>query len=87
MLLPWWKNQNLLNPEEIWRLKIASMVIALGWNRREHRCENSLNMLSYSSHDKNISLVLDYDDKGRFWRLVNEPVELRIGLYCQQKTE
>ena len=35
MLLPWWKNQNLLNPEEIWRLKIASMVIALGWNRRD----------------------------------------------------
>ena len=37
MLLPWWKNQNLLNPEEIWRLKIASMVIALGWNRRDRR--------------------------------------------------
>ena len=26
---------NVLNPEEIWRLKIASMVIALGWNRRD----------------------------------------------------
>ena len=57
MLLPCWKNKKLLNPEEIWRLKIASMVIGLGWNRRD-RSKRRRDVCSVQGENRQASIPI-----------------------------